>query len=128
MACPDVTFFVTARMSRRNPQAIDLAAVTCMARPLQHSGQALDEVAKIPMKKNCEVVGWLHVDEDGARELVRESNGRLSLQSAKPDKGFGHTAIQTGAFRRANPIFDPVTSELLGYEMESVKSAIVRLV
>jgi hypothetical protein len=76
------------------------------------------------MQKNCEIVGWLHVDDDGARMLVREENGNVS-QATQPEEAFGHAAIQTGAFRRANPIFDPVTSELLGYEMEALKNPLM---
>jgi hypothetical protein len=76
------------------------------------------------MATKCEVFGWLLVD-DAARVLVREESGHISLQSAKPETGPGHWAIQTGSFRRGKAIVDPVTGQSLGYEMEWVASPLV---
>lgn len=73
------------------------------------------------MKTKREVIGWLFVEVDRDHVLVREENGCISLQAAS-ESTFGQFAIQTGAFHR-HPIFDPVTSELVGYEMESVPLA-----
>ena len=70
------------------------------------------------MKTKCEIVGWLHVEDDKTQMLVREESGRISRQSADAESTFGHRAIQTGAFRRLNPIFDAATNELLGYDMQ----------
>jgi hypothetical protein len=74
----------------------------------------------------CEVVGWL-LEEDAARVLVREEDGHLSLQAVSADHTFAHQSIQTGSFRRGNPIIDPVTNETIGYEMERMPSAIAPL-
>jgi hypothetical protein len=71
------------------------------------------------MATKCEIVGWL-LEDDGARVLVREEDGHLSLQSVNAESTFAHQAIQTGSFRRGSPIIDPVTNETLGYEMERV--------
>ena len=79
------------------------------------------------MATKCEVFGWLLVD-DAARVLVREESGHISLQSAKPEDAPGHWAIQTGSFRRGKPIFDPVTGQSLGYEMEWVASPLVNAI
>lgn len=76
------------------------------------------------MNAHCEVVGWL-LDTDSARVLVREENGRISAQVASVSGTFADRAIQTGAFRRGNPIVDPVTHETVGYEIEELPSAIV---
>lgn len=73
------------------------------------------------MNAHCEVVGWL-LDSDTAHVLVRE-NGRISAQVASARGSFGDCAIQTGAFRRGNPIVDPVTHETVGYEMEQLPNA-----
>lgn len=78
------------------------------------------------MDMNCEIVGWL-LDADAARVLVRERNGELSRQSVNPWGTFEHLAIQTGSFRRGNPIVDPVTHETIGYEMERLPSALAPL-
>jgi hypothetical protein len=81
-----------------------------------------------PMETRCEVIGWLLVDEDRAQVLVREENGDISQQTASPESTFGYESIQTGVFRRGNPIVDPVTHETLGYEMERVSSLVAALV
>jgi hypothetical protein len=73
------------------------------------------------MKTKRQVVGWLFVEADRDHVLVREENGHISLQNAS-EGTFGQFAIQTGAFHR-HPILDPVTSEILGYEIESVPLA-----
>lgn len=73
------------------------------------------------MGTKCDVVGWLLVD-DTAGVLVREENGRISLQTVVSENTFAHHSIQTGSFRRGNPILDPVTHETVGYEMERLAS------
>lgn len=77
------------------------------------------------MDTKCEVVGWLLVD-DAARVLIREENGHISPQTVSPET-FAHHAIQTGSFRRGNPIIDPVTHETLGYEMERLSDPLAAL-
>lgn len=72
----------------------------------------------------CEVIGWLLVDADRTQLLVREENGRVSMHTASPESTFGRQAIQTGVFRRGNPIVDPLTHEMLGYEMEQLPGLI----
>ena len=79
------------------------------------------------MKARCEVIGWLLIEADKAQVLVRDENGEVSLQTAHPEGALGHQAIQTGAFRRGNPIVDPVTHETLGYEMERLSTPIAPL-
>jgi hypothetical protein len=79
------------------------------------------------MDAKCEVIGWLHLDEENARVLVREEDGHVSQQAASFETALGHEAIQTGVFRRGNPIVDPVTRETIGYEMERIWSAIPAL-
>lgn len=74
------------------------------------------------MTTTCEVIGWL-LDTDSARVLVRERDGRISAQRANAEGTFADKSIQTGAFRRGDPIVDPVTRETLGYEMEFVPNA-----
>ena len=70
----------------------------------------------------CEVVGWL-LEDDRSEVLIREENGAMSSQCADLRTTFGHEAIQTGAFRRGNPIIDPVTRKMIGYEMQQVVRA-----
>lgn len=67
----------------------------------------------------CEVVGWLFVDSEKPQVLVREQNEDLP-QAVNLDTSFSHQAVQTGSFRRGNPIIDPVTQKTVGYEMEAL--------
>ncbi|MET0660558.1 MAG: hypothetical protein ABW110_20635 [Steroidobacteraceae bacterium] len=55
-----------------------------------------------------------------AQMLLREADGRMRLQDVSPDSVMAREAMSTGCFRRARPIFDPVTREVMGYEMEMV--------
>lgn len=55
-----------------------------------------------------------------AQMLLREADGRMRLQDVSPDSVMGRQAMSTGCFRRSKPIFDPVTREVMGYEMEMV--------
>lgn len=76
------------------------------------------------MNSICEVIGWMFDESNQGQVLIREQNGELSSQDARLDNSFGEFAIQTGAFRRGNPIIDPVTQATLGYEMERISSAV----
>lgn len=69
------------------------------------------------MQAPCEVIGWLLDDTDKPQVMVREKNGHVSLQTADLASTFGQYAIQTGSFRRGEPIIDPVTRETVGYQM-----------
>jgi hypothetical protein len=69
------------------------------------------------MSRNCEVVGWLMVD-DTSRVLVRQENGQIFSQTTDVERTFADQTIQTGAFRRGAAIVDPVTHETLGYQLE----------
>jgi hypothetical protein len=77
------------------------------------------------MESTCEVVGWLLDDSEHTQVLIRETNGELSLQTADLGSTFGQRAVQTGAFRRGNPIIDPVTRQMIGYEMERIPKPLV---
>lgn len=77
------------------------------------------------MQTHCEVIGWVFVDADKPQLLVREDNGHAPAQPVNFDNGFAHQAIQTGSFRRGNPIIDPQTQQTVGYEMEPLASPYV---
>ncbi len=70
------------------------------------------------METRCEVIGWVFVDAEKPQLLVREDNGLAPPLPVNFDNGFSHQAIQTGSFRRGNPIVDPQTKQTVGYEME----------
>jgi hypothetical protein len=56
----------------------------------------------------------------GAQRLVRRSDGRVELEPVESEEEFERTARATGCFRRGKPIHDPLTHEVIGYEMEQV--------
>ena len=79
------------------------------------------------METTCEVIGWLLDEENRTQVLVREEDGQISLQTASLESTFGEDALQTGRFRRGNPIVDPVTHETLGYEMERISNPFIAI-
>lgn len=56
----------------------------------------------------------------GAQRLVRRPDGRVALEPVESEEEFERTTRSTGCFRRGKPIHDPVTHEVIGYEMEQV--------
>jgi hypothetical protein len=56
----------------------------------------------------------------GAQRLVRRADGRVLLEPVASEEEFERTARTTGCFRRGKPIHDPLTNEVIGYEMEQV--------
>jgi len=59
--------------------------------------------------------------------LLREPDGQISLRTVSTDSTLGQYALQTGCFRRGAPIFDPVTRQILGYEMEMIPNPLAAL-
>jgi hypothetical protein len=53
-----------------------------------------------------------------AQMLLRSADGQMSLQTVNPNTTLGQFALCTGCFRQGKPIFDPITRQTLGYEME----------
>jgi hypothetical protein len=57
---------------------------------------------------------------DGAQRLVRDADGRVTLEEIQSKEDFDRTARITGCFIRGKAIRDPETLEIIGYEMEEV--------
>jgi hypothetical protein len=68
------------------------------------------------MEHDCEVVGWVLVD-DAAQVLVRKEGTNKAPPALSADKAFEHFAIQTGSFRR-NRFIDSVTRQALVHEVD----------
>jgi hypothetical protein len=56
-----------------------------------------------------------------ATALVRDHEGRMSLHPFTKDMPFADQAMTTGCFRRGKAIIDPVSREVMGYEMEMLE-------
>jgi hypothetical protein len=78
--------------------------------------------------------GVAHDDAVGvetATALMRDEEGRMSLQPLTRDltheMPFKEQVMTTGCFRRGTPIVDPMTREVIGYEMEMIVGPEARL-
>ena len=56
----------------------------------------------------------------GAKRLVRRADGRVSLEAIESEEEFDRVVRTTGCFRRGEPILDPTSGQVIGYEMEEV--------
>ena len=80
------------------------------------------------MSPKAEVIAMVMPETDGggrqmlATLLLRNPDGRMSLETVSPDSTLGQFAMSTGCFRKGIPIVDPITRQVLGYEMERVPS------
>jgi hypothetical protein len=54
--------------------------------------------------------------------LVRKSDGQMALESVAADALAAREGLKTGCFRKSRAIIDPVSREVMGYEMEMVDS------
>lgn len=80
------------------------------------------------------IIGWLlpessdakrdEFDVETATALMRDSDGRMSLtpltSEMRSSMPFAEQVLNTGCFRRGKAIVDPVTREVMGYEMEMI--------
>ena len=81
----------------------------------------------------AEVIAMLMPEADAsgrakhmATLLLRNPDGQMSLQTVSTDSTLGQYAMSTGCFRKGVPILDPVTREVLGYEMEMIPSPLAQ--
>ena len=84
------------------------------------------------MSNKIEVIAMVMPDGEGLKDgasmhrmatlLLRNADGRMSLQTVSTDSTLGQHAMKTDCFRNGKPIVDPVTRQLLGYEMEMITS------
>jgi hypothetical protein len=81
------------------------------------------------MTNEAEVIAVVMPEADGsgrmqrmATVLMRSGDGQMWLRTVSTDSALGRQAMSTGCFRNGNPIVDPVTRQLLGYEMERIPS------
>lgn len=66
-------------------------------------------------------------DDDGsvqqATALIRDADGKMKLETvdeATRDDNFAAQMKDTGCFRRGKPIVDPVSRQVVGYELEMI--------
>jgi hypothetical protein len=63
--------------------------------------------------------------QGGATALMRDAQGQIRLEKVTtPATGWSEQMLSTGCFKRGKPIVDPMTREVMGYEMEMVPNPI----
>lgn len=61
--------------------------------------------------------------EHPATLLVRKADGQFALEQVDARLALARRAVNTGCFRRGKPIIDPMTRQVMGYEMEEIPFA-----
>lgn len=62
-------------------------------------------------------------DDDGAERatvILRDATGHVTMKQMSAQEGMAQRAANTDRFRRGKPIVDPVSREVVGYELERV--------
>jgi len=62
-------------------------------------------------------------DDSGAGRatvILRDAAGNVTMKQMSAQDGMAQRAANTDRFRRAKPIVDPVSREVVGYELERV--------
>lgn len=57
----------------------------------------------------------------GAKRLVRSADGRIALEAIESEEEFQRVARTSGCFKRGKAIRDPISRQVIGYEMEEVR-------
>ena len=58
--------------------------------------------------------------EHRATLLIRRPNGEFALEQVDARLALARRAVNTGCFRKGRPIIDPMTRQVMGYEMEEI--------
>jgi len=87
-----------------------------MGKSCDHGSAAMDDNEVIAVL----VSGY---DEDGAERatvILRDLHGNVSMRQMNIDEAPVRAAVGDACFRRGKPIRDPVSREVVGYELERV--------
>jgi hypothetical protein len=79
-------------------------------------------------RMNLEVIALLFPEPSRAREgsvqsvlaLVRDEQGLMEVKSLRPDVALIKRARVTGRVNCGTPILDPITREVIGYEIDPI--------
>ena len=99
--------------------------VGSVARNLLLSSAMLDASARM---NDEEVIALLFPEPTRAKDgptpmaiaIVRDAQGLMELRQMRPDKALIRRALLTGRMNGGKPIRDPVTREIMGYEIEPI--------
>ena len=68
------------------------------------------------------LVGDIEADAPSRRLelLVRYRDGSMQIESWDGEEDIEAAQVETGCFRRGTPIIDPISREVIGYELEEI--------
>lgn len=94
-----------------------------MQSPIQSSGPQPEIIAVVLPDGTPEAPGALRdFVATGTMLLVRHADGRMALEPARREAVWAEQTTATGCFSKRKPILDPVSREVMGYEMEMLAS------
>jgi hypothetical protein len=85
------------------------------------------------MHGKAEIIAMVMADDATGRAqrlatlVLRNPDGQMSVQTVSADSTLGQHAMNTGCFRNGTPIIDPITRQVLGYEMEMIEGPLAML-
>src|SRR6476469_11141786 len=102
-----------------------------MARNLLFSSCTEFEWIAATRMEDDEVIALLFPEPTRAKDgpiplaiaLLRDAQGSIELRQLRPDKALIKRALVTGRMNGGKPIRDPVTREIIGYEIEPITLA-----
>jgi len=56
----------------------------------------------------------------GTTALLRDAEGKITIEPVTKDSAFVEQMLTTGCFRRGKAIVDPQSRQVMGYEMEMI--------
>lgn len=66
------------------------------------------------------VAGYDESGVERATVILRDAAGNVTMKQMSVQDGLAQRAANTDRFRRGKPILDPVSREVVGYELERV--------
>jgi hypothetical protein len=77
-------------------------------------------IAFLLPETTLEVATGANTLSQGTSALLRDTEGKITIEPVTKDSAFVEQMLTTGCFRRGKAIVDPVTRQVMGYEMEMV--------
>ncbi len=82
--------------------------------------QTAQMIALLLPETTAEVWTGPHSFAHGATALMRDAQGKMTLETVTAENAFMDQIMTTGCFRRGTAIVDPVSRQVMGYEMEII--------
>jgi len=80
--------------------------------------QTAQVIALLMPETTVEVFAGPNSFAQGVTALLRDAEGKMSIEKVTTESAFMEQIMTTGCFRRGKAIVDPVSRQVMGYEME----------